>query len=380
MIRLTITACMMACVAVVAGCGGGSSSSPTPAAPVFGNTTTFKFKTITTATGDLLGGAVQKGPFAAKQLNYSTVTIPVFRHVTSAFSGPIAVATDGTNQYVTNFLSHNIVKIDPSGVVTRFAGVGSPGFDNRTTAARLTVFNSPAAITTDATGTTFYVADFGNHAIRKIDPAGRVSVLAGTGIAGSEDTSFGVVARFNQPTGVTFIDGRVYVVDSGNHTIRVITIDTSTGSPIAKVSTMAGFPGVSGSVDGERTAARFNLPANITTDGRNLYVTDFGNRTVRRISPDGVVETIAGRAGVPGTDDGPKGTSLFNRPNGITTDGINLYVTDNVARTVRRIELSSGNFITTTISSGIITPIGITTNGFGLFVAPRNGDTISRIK
>jgi len=379
MIRLKISVYIIAGLAGVAGCGGGSSSSTTPAKLVFSNSTTLKGNAIDTAAGDLLGGAVQKGPFAAKQLNYSTVTAPVFRHVTSAFSGPIAVATDGTNQYVTNFLSHTIVKIDPSGAVTQFAGTGFAGFTNHTTTARTALFNNPTAITTDGTGTTFYVADTGNHTIMKIDAAGLVTLLAGVGgSAGSDDTdtSLSVVARFNQPTGLTVIGGLVYVVDSNNHTIRMI--DTTAGN---KVTTLAGSPGVAGSTDGvDRINARFSSPTNIATDGRNLYVADFGNRTVRRISlADGKVDTIAGRAGVPGTDDGPLGTSLFNQPNGITTDGINLYVTDNLAGTVRRIELS-GNFTTTTIRSGLSTPIGLTTNGSGLFVAARNANTIVRIK
>jgi len=378
MIRLTITVGIIACLAVAGGCGGSSSSSTTPAKLVFSNSTTLKFTAISTAAGDLLGGAVQKGPFAAKTENYSTVTIPAFRHVSSAFSGPIAVATDGTNQYVTNFLSHTIVKIDPSGAVTQFAGTGFAGFTNHTT-ARKALFNNPTAITTDATGTTLYVADTGNHVIRKIDPAGMVTLLAGVaGSAGSDDTdtSLSVVAKFNQPTGVTVIGGLVYVVDSNNHTIRMI--DTTAGN---KVTTLAGSPGVAGSTDGvDRINARFSSPTNITTDGRNLYVADFGNRTVRRISlADGKVDTIAGRAGVPGTDNGPLGTSLFNQPNGITTDGINLYVTDNLAGTVRRIELN-GNFTTTTIRSGLDTPIGLTTNGSGLFVAARNANTTVRIK
>lgn len=380
MIRLTITACMIACVAVAAGCGSDSSSATT-AKPVFSNSTTLKFATISTARGDLLGGAVQKGLFAAKQSNYSGVTVPAFRHVSSAFNAPIAVATDGTNQYVANFLSHTIVKIDSGGVVTNQAGAGFAGFANSSTGRPQTaVFNNPAAITTDGTGTTFYVADTGNHVIRKIEANGRITVLAGVvGTVGSDDTvtSLSVVAKFNQPTGVTVIGGLVFVVDSSNHTIRMI--DTTTGGNT--VTTLAGSPGVSGNANGDRTAARFNSPTGITTDGRNLYVADFGNRMVRRISlATGVVDTIAGIAGVPGTRNDTRGASLFNQPNGISTDGSNLYVTDSFEGTVRRIELASGNFTTTTIWSGLNTPIGITTNGSGLFVAERNAHTIVRIK
>lgn len=381
MIRLTLTACIITCMALAAGCGGGSSSSSTvPAKPVFGSNSTFRFNTVSTASGVLLGGAVQKGPFASKQLNYSTVTIPAFRHVSSAFIGPIAVTTDGLNHYATNFLSHTIVKIDPSGVVTNFAGAGFAGFANSSTGRpRTAIFSNPTAITTDGSGTTLYVADTGNHVIRKIEANGRISVLAGVpGSAGGDDTdtSLGIVARFNQPTGVTVIGELVYVADSDNHTIRMI----NTARDPIEVTTLAGFPGAFGSADGERTAARFFAPTCITTDGRNLYVADFGNRTVRRISlATGVVETIAGVAGVRGNTDGPRGTSLFTQPNGITTDGSNLYVTDSFEGTVRRIALT-GTFDTQLIKGGLDTPIGITTNGFGLFVADRNLNTLVRIK
>ncbi len=391
MSRLTITVGIIVCLAIAAGCSKSSSSS-TATSTVFSNLSGFA--TISSASGALLGGAIQKGPFAIKLGNYSTVSSPAFtfKNLTSQFSGPIAVATDGTNHYAANFLSHSIVKIDPAGLVIPFAGSGFAGFNNITSpvSARTAFFNSPTAITTDATGKVFYVADSANHAIRKIDAVGMVSVLAGTGLAGNEDTntSLGVVARFNNPIGVTVIGPNVFVVDSNNHTIRMI--DTVT----RKVTTLAGSPGVSGSnpdtATVDRKDARFKQPARIATDGENLYVTDFGNRTVRRISlKTGLVDTIAGRVGVSGTTDGIKGSSLFRQPNGIATDGVNLYVTDFPASTdttsllegtVRKIELKSGTFMTTTIRTGLRTPVGLTTNGVGLYIADRSANTVVRIK
>ena len=375
MSRLAIIACVIVCLAVAAGCGSKSSTSAVSTIkPIYGNLSTFG-----TFSGSLIGGAVQKGPFAFKLNNYSTVTDPTFRHVSSsAFSGPIGLTTDGVNHYVANYLSHKIVKIDPGGVVTVFAGSGiESGFGNISTvvSARSATFKRLTAITTD--GTVFYAADSGNHAIRKIDADGMVSVLAGSGSVGSvdTDTSLGVVAKFYNPTGVTVVGKHVFVADTNNHTIRMIDTDTH------MVTTVAGRPGLPGSADGNRKTARFNQPARITTDGRNLYVTDFGNRTVRRISlTTEQVDTIAGHAGIVGTIDGPKGSSRFTQPNGITTDGINLYVTDSSEGTVRKIELISGDFHTTTIRRGLNTPIGITTNGSGLYIADRNAHSIVRIK
>lgn len=370
--RLTITACIVVCIAIAGGCGS-KSSTPASTKPVFSNSTTITI--VSAASGALLGGNIQKGPFAFKQLNFSTVTSPAFRNVSSAaFNGPIAVTTDGSNHYVVDYTSSKINKIAPNGNVTLFAG---GGFGNFSTAnsARITSFNYPTAITTDATGTVFYIADSSNNVIRKVSDTGMVSRLAGTGGAGSEDTSLGVVARFNNPSGVAMVGTNLFIVDSGNHTIRMY--DT-----VAKiVTTFAGYPGVSGSTDGDRTVARFKQPARIASDGKNLYITDFGNRTVRRISlQTGVVDTIAGRADVLGSSNGNKGISTFNHPNGIATDGVNVYVTDSFEGTVRRIELTSGNFNTTTIWSGLNSPIGITTNGSGLYVADRGTNTIFRIK
>lgn len=381
--RLIITACIVVCIAMAGGCGSDNSTPASTVKPVFSNSTTVTI--VSTASGDLLGGNIQKGPFAFKQLNFSTTTSPAFRHVSSAaFNGPIAVTTDGPNHYVVDYISSKINKITPNGDVTLFAGGGFGNFSTASS-ARFTYFNAPTAITTDATGTVLYIADSANHSIRKIDANGMVSRLAGTGVAGSEDTSLAVVARFNFPSGITAVGTNLFIVDSGNHTIRMY--DT-----VAKaVTTFAGYPGVSGSADGDRTVARFKQPARIASDGKNLYVTDFGNKTVRRISlQTGLVDTIAGHVGVTGTSNGTKGVSTFDQPNGIATDGINVYVTDypyslgddesQLKGTVRRIELTSGNFNTTTLWSGLNTPIGITTNGTGLFVADRGTNTIFRIK
>lgn len=379
MIRLTITALIMVCIAVAAGCGKGSSTTVTSTVPKYNALSNF-----TTATGILIGGNVQNGPFALKQSNYSTVTSPAFSHRSSAFAGPISIATDGANSYyVANFDAHNILKIYSSGRVTKFAGTGIAGFGNHSTAYSSTTaaFNAPKAITT-TDGSVFYIADSGNNAIRKIDASGMVSVLAGDGSAGSDDTdttSLTVVARFSQPSGVAVVGKYVFVADTNNHTIRMIdTTDVGRGKK-ARVTTLAGSPGSPGSADGDRKIARFNQPARITTDGSNLYVTDFGNRTVRRINlGTGFVDTIAGVAGMAGTTNGPKGASLFNWPDGIATDGVNLYVTDFYSGEVRRIELGGTN-VTTTILTGD-SPIGIVTNGSGLYIAERYKNSIIRIK
>jgi len=166
-------------------------------------------------------------------------------------------------------------------------------------------FNAPVNVAIDAAGNV-YVGDAGNHTIRKISPAGAVSTLAGAaGQSGSADGT-GTQARFSRPTGIaTDSAGSVYVADTGNHTIRRI---TATGV----VSTLAGAAGVAGSADGGGAAARLNSPKGVAADAAgNVYVADTGNYTIRRITPAGLVTTLAGAAGALGNVDGTGAEARF---------------------------------------------------------------------
>ena len=144
----------------------------------------------------------------------------------------------------------------------------------------------------DGTGNV-YVADSENSTLRKVTPAGVVTTLAGTaGFPGSADGT-GAAARFGFPAGVA-VDGsgNVYVADTGNSTVRKVT-------PAGVVSTLAGTAGSYGSADGTGAAARFNLPIGVAVDGSgNVYVADTYNDTLRKVTPAGVVSTLAGTAGV----------------------------------------------------------------------------------
>ena len=154
-----------------------------------------------------------------------------------------------------------------------------------------------------------YVADFANHTIRKITPDGTVSTLAGSaGEAGSADGT-GAAARFNQVHGVA-VDGagNIYAADFGNHTIRKITSD-------GVVTTLAGLAENPGSTDGEGAAARFSAPYDVAVDETgNVYVADTSNHTIRKITPAGMVSTLAGVAGNVGSTDGIGGEAKFAVP------------------------------------------------------------------
>jgi streptogramin lyase len=247
------------------------------------------------------------------------------------FNGPggVAVDTNG-NVYVAEYLNHAIRRITPAGVVSTLAGrLGTSGTNNGTgTAAR---FNTPYGVAVDASGNV-YVGDTWNHAIRKITPAGVVTTLAGlVGTSGTND-GVGVAARFSYPEHVA-VDGNsyVYVADDGNSCIRKV-------APDGTVTTLAGLSGTSGSDDGTNSTARFSYPFGIAVDSAgNLYVGDTGNQLIRKITPDGVVTTIGGQAGTSGSTDGSGGEARFNGPEGVAVDANGfVYVTDSSNHTIRK--------------------------------------------
>jgi sugar lactone lactonase YvrE len=251
---------------------------------------------------------------------------------TARFSSPRGVATDSSgNVYVSDTDNHTIRKITPAGVVSTFAGTaGATGsIDGTGTTAS---FNIPQGIATDASGNV-YVGDYGNGIVRKINQAGVVTTLAGTaGVSGSTDAT-GVEASFSYLRSVaTDALGNVYVADSGNGTIRKITRE-------GVVTTLAGTAGVTGSADGTGAAAKFSDPQDIVSDAiGNVYVSDTGNHTIRKITPSGVVTTLAGTVGVSGSADGTGLAASFDQPHGLANDASgNVYVSDTGNHTIRKI-------------------------------------------
>jgi hypothetical protein len=332
---------------------------------------------VRTASALVLGMAVLASSASAQTYHFSTLAGSPSSGTADGvggaarFSDPNGLVFDGTNLWVSDRLNHTIRRIAPGNVVTTIAGLaGTTGFVNGTgTAAR---FNRPGGIAIGSDNI-LYVADTSNHVIRKVTQAGVVTTLAGSGTSGAADGT-GAAAQFASPNGIA-VDGdlNVYVADSGNHTIRRIT-------PAGVVTTLAGSPGLTGTADGTAGAARFNFPQGLVFDGSaNLFATDSGTHIVRQITiAGGVVTTVAGGAGVSGTTNGTGTAARFNGLRGITRDGSgNLYVAEATNHTIRKIAPgfvvtklsgtfgSSGNLNGTADTTLFNQPWGIAANAAG---------------
>jgi sugar lactone lactonase YvrE len=249
---------------------------------------------------------------------------------TARFHLPTGIAVDTAgNLYVSDTLNSSVRKLTPDGTVSTLAGGTAGSADGVGAAAQ---FRGLTDVAVDAVGNV-YVADKDNHTIRKIAPDGTVTTLAGSaGQQGSTDDT-GSVARFKNPTGLTVdASGNVFVADFGNSTIRKIT-------QAGVVTTLAGSPGLEGSADGTGSAARFQLPGDVAVDADgNLWVADTNNQTIRQITPSGVVTTLAGSVPDSGSRDGAGSGAQFRQPTKIAVDANgNLYVTDTNNATIRKI-------------------------------------------
>lgn len=303
------------------------------------------------------------------------------------FSYPYSVAVDSAGAvYVADQGNEVIRKITPEGVVTTIAGVAlvrgsadGPAADAR--------FALPSGIVVDANDNVF-VADSFNQTIRKITPSGMVTTVAGkVEEMGSADGALGV-STFAYPSAVAVdADGNVFVADAFNSTIRKLT-------PEGIVSTFAGTAGAYASADGTGSAARFMFPEGVAVDGAgNVYVGDTGNETIRKITPSGVVTTLAGSAGNAGSDDGTGSAARFSHPGGLVADGVgNVYFGDTYNQTVRKVTAAGvsstlagevgvvGSSDGTAVAAHFSDPKGTAIDAFGnVFVADYGSNTIRKI-
>jgi hypothetical protein len=319
------------------------------------------------------------------QLNYTPYAFTTFAGsvgVTGSRDGigtnalltyPIAATVDRAGNVYVSENSHIIRKITPAGLVTILAGqVNGVGFNDGTGGAAR--FFAPNGITADPAGNLYVTDSF--QTIRKITPAGVVTTIAGLAnifASGGSADGTNSDARFSNPVGITADqNGALFVADQSNHKIRKIT-------PMGTnwvVTTLAGLAGSPGSSDGTNSDARFNNPRGVAVDGAGvLYVTDTDNHTLRKLTPQGtnwVVSTLAGSAGNHGSVDATNTDALFWRPHGISVDKQgNLFVAEHDSDLIRKVTPVGTNWVVTTVAGVPSTPGS--TDGVGsnaLFYTP----------
>lgn len=297
------------------------------------------------------------------------------------FTLPFGLAADSAgNVFVADSGNHRVRKVGPDGMVTTVAG-SAQGFENGEAAKAR--FNQPRGIAVDRSGT-LYVTDTYNNQIRVIGRDGTVTTLAGNVEPGLVDAA-GDAARFNHPTGIAVDEtGAVFVADTGNNCIRKI-------APDGHVSTVAGSRD-GGFHNGLRLEARFNLPAGIAQDrAGNLFIADAGNHAIRKMDRYGVVITFAGNGDF-GDDDGQGPLARFDEPQGIAVDSTGtVYVADTNNNYIRRI--STNGTVETLAGTGyegfvnggaeqseFAQPVGITLDQIGrLYIADYNNGLIRLI-
>jgi hypothetical protein len=294
-------------------------------------------------TSSLLGGAILGNPL---NLN-GTVS-----DLTTGFSYVNDVTTDGNgNLYASH--SHIIYKIViATGDVSTLAGSEKGYVDATGTSAK---FNSPLAITSD--GTNLYVVGKQGYVRKIVISSGVVTSLANIG---------------NQAYGITTDGTNLYITNTNGHTIQKVVISTG------ELSTFAGVQGSSGILDGTGTSAQFNSPNDITTDGTNLFVSERSGHKIRKIViSSAVVSTFAG-CGSAGSNDGTGTSACFNKPDGIATDGTNLYLSDTHNNIIRKIVISTK--VVTTLAAGFSFPGGLTTDGTYLYVGDAYNHKLRKIQ
>ena len=311
----------------------------------------------------------------------------------AALNQPFNVAVDNAgNLFIADRFNNMVRKVDVSGTITTIAGSGIAGYNGDGIAATDAQLHHPTGVAADQGGS-IYIADLGNHRVRKVSPAGIITTIAGNGKSGyNGDDIAATSAWLSGPWGIS-VDryGNIFVGDAGNHRVRKITPDgiiyTVAGTGIA------GFSG-----DGNlATAANLNGPYYAESDYvGNLYIADVDNQRIRRVSKDGIISTIAGNGdGGYNGDDRPASSASLFEPIAVAADRMgNIYIADGWNNRIRYVDMHTG-IISTVAGNGIAgyngddiaattaqlkNPYGVAVDNSGnLYVADYNNNRVRKI-
>ena len=268
-------------------------------------------------------------------------------------NAPFGVTVDGAgNLYIADWLNNRVRKVDTAGVITTVAGTGARDNWGDFGAATAAALNGPDSVAVDSAGN-IYIADSANNKIRRVDTSGIITTIAGTGSPGYNGDGDALSHNLSDPSGVAVDNkGNLYIADDGNHRVRKLELASGTLSTVAGT----GIGGFSGD-GGPATSAQVYNPTHVTVDSAgNLYIADFSNNRIRKVNlSSGIITTVAGsetpnnQGGFSG-DGGPATSAEFYHPAGVAVDSSgNLYIADALNKRIRKVDASG---IVTTIAGG----------------------------
>lgn len=265
-------------------------------------------------------------------------------------NSPAGLATDlAGNLYIADLGNHVVRRVTPFGAITTIAGTGAPGYNGDHQLATNAQLAAPAGVAVDAAGLNLYIADNGNHRIRQVDLTTlTISTIAGTGERGfSGDSGPATRARLNYPAGVAVDQaGNLYIADSQNRRIRRV-------DPNGIITTVAGTGqrGFSGD-SGLAIFASFRGPVAVAVGPHgDLFIADNEDHRVRRVDQNGLITTVAGNGAYLGPTPGPATQSSVRWPQGLATDAAgNLYIADNTSHMV--LQVSPAGMLTIVAGTG----------------------------
>ncbi len=314
--------------------------------------------------------------------------------ITANVSRPIRMTMDAAgNLYFADLNNHRVRRVSPTGIITTVAGNGVAGFSGDNGPATSAQLNNPLGVALDRNGN-LLIADSGNQRIRRVNAAtGVIATIAGTGETGfNGDGGAATNARVNSPENVfADKDNNIFIADFGNHRIRKIAANGGT------ISTVAGTGAIGFSGDGGlATAANLSSPTDVAVDDAgNIYICAAGNNRIRKVTTDGVINTIAGNGNTTYNGDNILATAAaLNNPQSIALDAAgNVYIVDRGNSRIRKVTVSSGAIATlaggnagfspdgsSTTLARLNQPTGITLDAAGnVFFSDRDNFLIRRI-